>query len=99
MIEFVFTLSILGNAWQWVINERQSETIETIKQVNKSNAITVNNFKTSLTECSNKLSSWHNQEQAWQQEREQKAVELGELQAIVDSSDWGDCRSPVNLEF
>lgn len=99
MFEFILTISILGNAWQWVINEKQSDTIAIIKQVNKDNAVTVNNFKTSLDECGNKLANWQSQEHTWQVERELSRERLNELERDITDNDWGDCRSRINLEF
>lgn len=99
MIELAFILSIAGNAWQWSVNERQSETIETIKGANKTNANTIDNFKAGLTDCSNKLANWNNKEQVWQGEREATEQELSDLAASVGNADWGDCISPIDLEF
>ena len=99
MIEFIFVLSIAGNTWQWIVNERQAERIEHIKQVNKDNAITVNNFKASLTKCTDRIANWERKESDWEIERATSEQGINELASDVDSVNWGDCRSPVDLEF
>ena len=92
MIELLLVASVLGNAWQYVVNDD-------LKEVNTSNLAAVKDFSTSLSECSDRLVSWKRKEQEWQQQEIKTEVQLNELESSVNDGDWGDCRVPANLEL
>ena len=99
MIELLIVLLISGNAYQYIENNQLEIKYEKAIEANKSNGHTIANFSASLKECSDKLTDWDNKETAWQAQRESSAERLEELQRAIDSSDWGECRIPANLEF
>jgi len=99
VIELLIVLLISGNAYQYIENSNLENELATVKEANKTNANTIGNFSASLKGCSDKLSNWSNKESAWEVERESSAERLQELERAIDSSDWGDCRIPDNLEF
>ena len=92
MIELLLVASVLGNAWQYVVNDD-------LKEVNASNLVAVKDFSASLSECSDRLVSWKRKEQEWQQQEIKTEVQLNELESSVNDGDWGDCRVPANLEL
>tara|TARA_R110000851_G_scaffold129651_1_gene262754 strand:+ start:34798 stop:35085 length:288 start_codon:yes stop_codon:yes gene_type:complete len=92
MIELLLVVSVLGNAWQYVVNDD-------LKEVNVSNVAAVKDFSVSLGECSDRLVKWKRREQEWQQQEIKTEVQLNELESSVSDGDWGDCRVPVDLEL
>lgn len=99
MLEIVFLFSVLGNGWQWLVTHEQAEQIDTLQMVNKENADITSDISANLEKCSGQLVNWRHKESAWKIERETSQQRLNELSSDVDSIDWGDCRSPVDLEF
>ena len=99
MLELIFGISVLFNAWQYVENDNLSEQVEKAVSVNTSNRAVVNGFSVSLAECSDKLINWKNKELEWKDQAVKTEVQLNELDTSVSSNDWGDCRVPADLEL
>ena len=92
MIELLLVGSVLVNAWQYVVNDD-------LKEVNASNVAAVKDFRGSRGECSDRLVNWKRKEALWQIQEAKTEEELNELDASINSSTWGDCRVPVDLEL
>lgn len=99
MIELLIVLLVGGNAYQYIENDHLKTEISELQEANQANANTIDNFSASLEECSDIVTRWRGKESEWQAQRESSRERLIELERIIDSSDWGQCRIPSDLEF